>query len=256
MGILRCSRFGTQNWYGGKRQRRLNKTENPFKNRRQAPWKSRPCGRTHPKQKEITHAIPDCVNHEPHKHHTPVASDSRKCQTCHVQRGDSTVNRWRRFFHAGTREIALLDVPIFQTFQGYIIREGFRFSYYSFGETKKLNLWKWCGVTPTANRHGMSPSVLELRTPWTPCSETTGPASTQKKNQYGMFSTSSAVNPCEIAVFGEPRIGRFSAKRWIRLRIVRCRRSPSNFAQPPIDGKEVWKFNGIKNNLTRSIRLQ
>ena len=28
------------------------------------------------------------------------------------------------------RAVALMDVPIFQTFEGYILREGFRFAYY------------------------------------------------------------------------------------------------------------------------------
>ena len=30
----------------------------------------------------------------------------------------------------GERAVALMDVPIFQTFEGYILREGFRFTYY------------------------------------------------------------------------------------------------------------------------------
>ena len=43
----------------------------------------------------------------------------------------------------GERAVALMDVPIFQTFEGYILREGFRFTYYWIdweGEASKLDL--------------------------------------------------------------------------------------------------------------------
>lgn len=36
--------------------------------------------------------------------------------------------------------LALMDVPIFQTFEGYILREGFRFSYYLLGEADSLGI--------------------------------------------------------------------------------------------------------------------
>lgn len=36
--------------------------------------------------------------------------------------------------------IALMDMPIFQTFEGYILREGFAFSYYQLGEAHQLDL--------------------------------------------------------------------------------------------------------------------
>ena len=36
--------------------------------------------------------------------------------------------------------LALMDMPIFQTFEGYILREGFRFSYYLLGESSSLEL--------------------------------------------------------------------------------------------------------------------
>lgn len=44
-----------------------------------------------------------------------------------------------RLLHAGEVR-AHLDIPIFQTFEGYILREGFAFSYYSLGEAMELEL--------------------------------------------------------------------------------------------------------------------
>lgn len=56
---------------------------------------------------------------------------------------------------------------------------------------------------------------------------------------YVYHARKPAVNPWEIAVFGEHRIGRFGGKRGFNLRMVRCRQPLREFARPPIDGKEV-----------------